>query len=103
MLCTASNFQSKLLGELCAPPQSLFPCEESELSGLSPVLVFNPEPVHQDVLLREQIRAILVGGSVSAPSCCFSTMLWYRLLRNLYTSGILLLIDKKGLKNRTVI
>jgi hypothetical protein len=66
MICTAANFQSKLLGEPCVPPPSLFPCEEHELSSLSPLLVFNPEPVHQDVLLREKIRGIFVGGRVSS-------------------------------------
>lgn len=71
MICTAANFQGKLLGEQCVPPQRLFPHEESELSSLSPSFVLNPEPVHQDALLREQIRAIFVGGSVSSPSCCF--------------------------------
>lgn len=69
-ICVVVNFQGKLPENSVCRLSVCFHSEEPELSGLSPLLVFNPEPIHQDAPLREQIRTVFVGGSVSSPSCC---------------------------------
>lgn len=47
-ICVAVNFRGKLLKNRVCRLSVCSHSEETELSGLSPLLVFNPEPIHQD-------------------------------------------------------